>query len=289
MYSDDNKSLLRQYFGVLTSGTTYKNLAYLLLSFPLGLMYFLFLVIGFSLGTSLMVIGVGLLILLAMVFMSIGILDFERRLSNSLLDADIPPLDLEAPPGSSIWDRLRYAFRDGTLIKGVTYLFMRFPFGIMGLILAIFTVALPFGMIFAPFSYLSGDSGIDSFGTSLIVSMIGLLIGPAILHFSNFTMEQWRIITAWMLTNGRVLADESKAKRRYVEVGVGEKQKRAQEDDSYNMVAKLKHQQAAQTPPNYAAPSHLADEPQRTTGTHRSIADLVKEALADDHDQRRND
>ncbi len=54
------------FFGALANKQTYLNLAYLMLTFPLGIFYFVFIVVGLSLGLGLVVIWVGLLILLAM-------------------------------------------------------------------------------------------------------------------------------------------------------------------------------------------------------------------------------
>ena len=61
--------------GVLTNSQTYKNLAYLLLSFPLGVFYFVFLITGISLGVSLAIIWIGIPIF-------IGVLMLSRTFAN---------------------------------------------------------------------------------------------------------------------------------------------------------------------------------------------------------------
>src|ERR1051326_3981538 len=48
---------------VARQGQTYRNILYLLLTFPLGLTYFIVLVTGLSTGVGLAIIGVGLLLL----------------------------------------------------------------------------------------------------------------------------------------------------------------------------------------------------------------------------------
>lgn len=286
MYQDDNRSFLWRYFGVFASPTTYKNLAYLALAFPIGLMYFLFLTIGLSLGFSLLVVGIGALILLGMVLVTPGILEFERRLTNTLLDTQIPPADLQAPPGSGLGERLRYAFAEGTIIKGVVYMFMRFPFGIMALVLAVLVATLPFSMIFAPLSYLSGEMGatFNSLGETLFVSLIGMGIAPGILHFMNFVTAQWGVITESLLTS----SSAQTGNRRYVSVNSREKKKKRvpPQESRVDVPQRLAIDDMDDAPPAYVPPAANPTASSSDTGTHRSIAELVEEALADDAEQR---
>ena len=51
------------FLGVLIDPQSYVNILYLLLSFPLGIAYFVFLVTGISLGFGLLIIWVGVPIL----------------------------------------------------------------------------------------------------------------------------------------------------------------------------------------------------------------------------------
>ena len=60
---EKNRSWLSRIFGVVIEGQTYLNILYLLLAFPLGLFYFIFFVVGFSLGLPLIILWVGFLIL----------------------------------------------------------------------------------------------------------------------------------------------------------------------------------------------------------------------------------
>src|SRR3954451_24411457 len=91
---------------------TYTNLLYLLLAFPLGLAYFIFLIVGLSLGFGLTLIWIGLP-LLALVFAgSWAFTAFERQAAILLLGAEIPPMAPMAPippppsePARTIWQR----------------------------------------------------------------------------------------------------------------------------------------------------------------------------------------
>jgi len=67
MNMNKTTDIVKQFFGVVTRGETYLNIIYLLLAFPLGTAYFVFLVTGLSLGLSLLIIWVGIPILLFMI------------------------------------------------------------------------------------------------------------------------------------------------------------------------------------------------------------------------------
>src|SRR5882672_7159507 len=85
-----DRDLLDIIFGPATDAQTYRNLFYLLLSFPLGIAYFVFLITGISLGTGLLVIFVGVPILIGMLFACQGLGAFERGMARSLLHLGIP-------------------------------------------------------------------------------------------------------------------------------------------------------------------------------------------------------
>src|SRR5512136_1654311 len=73
------------FFSVVLKGQTYLNILYLLLAFPLGLGYFIVLVTGLSLGFSLAILWIGLLILALMVVVWWGMAAVERQLAIWLL------------------------------------------------------------------------------------------------------------------------------------------------------------------------------------------------------------
>src|SRR5262245_45064257 len=77
---------------------SYANLLFLALAFPLGLAYFVFLAVGWSVGLGLTVVWVGLPILAAVVLGSFALSMFERQLAIHLLGAEVPPMSPAAPP-----------------------------------------------------------------------------------------------------------------------------------------------------------------------------------------------
>ena len=61
---------LGSFFGVVTRGRSYLNVLYLFIAFPLGVAYFVFLSIGWSLSLGLILLWIGLLVLLAVLGLS---------------------------------------------------------------------------------------------------------------------------------------------------------------------------------------------------------------------------
>jgi hypothetical protein len=91
------------FFGVIADPQSYVNIFYLLLAFPLGLAYFVFLVTGISVGASLIIIWVGVPILVLVFLGSWAMCQLERVLAISLLKEDIPPIareDRSGQPGA---------------------------------------------------------------------------------------------------------------------------------------------------------------------------------------------
>lgn len=77
------------FFGVIAEGRTWRSVGYLLVAFPLGIFYFVFLVTGFSLGFGLLITLMGIPILVGVIAASYGLGDFERVMSNQLLETSI--------------------------------------------------------------------------------------------------------------------------------------------------------------------------------------------------------
>lgn len=108
-------------------GRTYRRLAYLALMFPLGVIYFTLLSIGFGLGLPLVVLGVGVPIVLATLVIAVELTAFERLLVGRLLGVDVPAA--EPRTGGSIPTRSRRFATDWRVWRGVAYLTSVFAVG----------------------------------------------------------------------------------------------------------------------------------------------------------------
>ncbi|TYT62128.1 histidine kinase [Natrialba swarupiae] len=87
---------LRRFVAVPLERQTYLNLAYLLLAFPLGLAYVVFVTVGVSVGLGLSILLVGIPILVATLAFTLAVAGFERWLTVTMLDLEIEPRSREA-------------------------------------------------------------------------------------------------------------------------------------------------------------------------------------------------
>jgi hypothetical protein len=89
-YIKEKEKKMEMPLNTTQKSTTAGNIAFLLLSFPFGLLYFLVTVIGFTLGLSTLVIWIGIPILFATVAMIRGMAAVERGIVASLLRVPFP-------------------------------------------------------------------------------------------------------------------------------------------------------------------------------------------------------
>lgn len=180
---------IQKYYQVLIDSQTYLNLLYLLLSFPLGLAYFIFLVVGFSLGFGLLIIWVGIL-LLAAVLASIWLLSkFERRLAQTLLRSSIP-VRSQPQTAAGIWPQMRAYLTHPSTLRSLLFLVLKFPVGLITFVLLVTLVSIPLGLLFSPLFYQWMPITfffwhITTFTDSVVACIFGLILTPLALHALN--------------------------------------------------------------------------------------------------------
>lgn len=196
---------LVRFFTAPVEVRSYTNLFYLLLSFPLGIFYFVFLVTGLALGFSLTLIWIGLPILALVFATSFGMAALERRLAIHLLGAKVPPMSPPTDPEPrSIWQTIQQFLANPVTWKGMGYLFLKFPLGIFSFVVTVFLLSLSIGLIFAPVAYAWGELRIDlwvvdSYFESFLVSAVGVLLLFASVHVLNGVALIWREFAEVML------------------------------------------------------------------------------------------
>ncbi len=191
---------LKQFFGVVARPQTYLNFVYLLLSFPLGLIYFVVLVTGLSLGLGTIILWIGVALLAGMFAAWYALIAFERKTAIWLLREDIPPMQPRNLDGLSIWQKFVVSFGNPVTWKGLAYLLLKLPVGIISFTVLVTLVTLSAGLIATPFYYgwsfptmdltIGGNNYatiwiIDTLGEALLVSLAGVLIAIASLHVFN--------------------------------------------------------------------------------------------------------
>jgi signal transduction histidine kinase len=137
-----------RFAGVVLRPQTWLNVAYLLLAFPLGLGYFIVLVVGVTTGAALAVVVVGLGILLATLAAWRGMAAIERGVARSLLGVAIArPADRrDRPP----LERITRWLRDPITWKSLVFVALKFPLGIASFAIVVCSGFFSLVMLFAP-------------------------------------------------------------------------------------------------------------------------------------------
>lgn len=203
------ESLAKKFFGAPFAPRTYGNLLFLLLCFPLGVFYFVFLTAGLTVGVSLTLIWIGLAILF-LVFAGIwGLTAFERAQAVYLLGARIPPM---RPPAGELpqgfFQRIGAFFKNPVTWKGMAYLLVKFPLGILTFVPLVTLISLSAALVLAPFYYEWPGIDmlwwqVDTLSEALLCSAIGLATLLVSLNVLNGLAFVWRLIATQMLGSER--------------------------------------------------------------------------------------
>lgn len=130
---------------------TYLNLAYLVLSFPLGLAYFVFLTVGLSLGLGLSVLLVGIPVLGVVVAATLLIVGFERRLTSWLLGVDVP--GRTELTGEDRWEQLRELATEPGTYAALLYLPLKFAVGTAAFVVTMNALVTGVALLSVPLHY----------------------------------------------------------------------------------------------------------------------------------------
>ena len=152
--------LARTVFGVPFRLQTYRNLLYLALAFPLGLVYFVLLSVGLSLGAGLAITVVGVPLFLAVLALATGLAAVERELTALLLGVDIEsagspvlgPTEADSTLGSLL-ERAKRLVTDLGTWKAVVYLGSKLFLGLASFVLIMTLLTTATSMLVVPFVY----------------------------------------------------------------------------------------------------------------------------------------
>jgi hypothetical protein len=189
------QSFITKFFGVAIQGQTYLNLVYLFLAFPLGVFYFILLVLGFSLGFGLLIFWVGAIILAMMFVAWQACAVFERQLAVGLLHEDIPPAGSSALAGMRIWDQIKANLANLVTWRSLAYLLVKFRLGIFTFVVLVSLITLTLGFLTAPVIYPLCSKGIlycggadiyiDTVWKAIGCFFVGLVAFFSTLHICN--------------------------------------------------------------------------------------------------------
>ena len=198
-----------------------KNIAYMLMAMPLGIAYFVMLTVGFSLGMGLSVLGVGLFILAGMLVLARSAGWFEAKLAYTLLDADVEPSsDMYYDNQQSLFENAKRVLAGGNTLRSLAFLLLKFPFGIVTFVLTIVSLALPFGLMSAPFTYnninttiMLGTNRVDTPIEAIIAALCGFLLLPISYGVIRSLAASWRNLSERLLSDSDYVPQKQKRKR----------------------------------------------------------------------------
>jgi hypothetical protein len=125
---------------------------YLLLSFPLSLIYFILVVTGLSLSASLLILWIGLPLLVGIFAMIRGIGAIERSLVRELLGVSIAaPAPNEQQ--RSLWRTGLANLRNPLTWKYLLYILLKFPIDIISFTITVALLSISLALILAPLGY----------------------------------------------------------------------------------------------------------------------------------------
>jgi Putative sensor len=208
------RGALVRFLRVPLEARSYSNLLFLALAFPLGLIYFIFLSVGLTLGVGLTLILIGLPLLALVLAASWGLTALERQLAIHLLGAEVPPMRpaQPAPRRGFLHDTLDFLGNPVTW-KGMGYLLLKLPLGIVTFVVTISLLAVSASLLIAPFAYPTGllewDGAVwnlDSPGAAVLCGMLGVLLAFLSLHVFNGLAWVWRTLASAMLGSARFTA-----------------------------------------------------------------------------------
>lgn len=195
---------LTKYFTIFANPKMYTTLLYLFLTFPLGLTYFVFLVVGLSVGFSLLIIWVGFFVLALLFPLIWMIISFERIQTVHLLGIPIPTLENQSNYGEPILQKIKTFLTDPATWRGILFIFLKFPIGIFSFIVLVTGLAILFSFIISPiiFPWTSINLGfwhVDTISEAIGLSLIGMMLLPGLFHAYYFLGQMIGKLSATLL------------------------------------------------------------------------------------------
>lgn len=188
---------LRRLFGVVVDPQTYRNAAYLLLTFPLGLLYFTAIVSGGAAGVGTLPLLVGIPILVGVLAVVVHLAELEARLANGLLGTDVA-YGAARPRNERLVPYLKRLVLDPRSYLATGYLLSKFAIGVAAFTALVTLASLSLSFAFAPLlydlhwiDYQFGAWRPATLPEALGLAVIGVALGLATLHVVN--------LAAWLV------------------------------------------------------------------------------------------
>jgi len=116
----EQKTWYARFYGVIIRKQTYKNMLYLMLSFPLSIIYFVLTITGVSVGAGLIPVFLGIFILTGVLITIYCFFVIEQKLAQAFFKQEMASLTLRSSSGG-FWKRIKAVLSDSLLWSGVFY------------------------------------------------------------------------------------------------------------------------------------------------------------------------
>ena len=177
--------------GVVTERQTYSNLLYLVLAFPLGVVYQSLVVFGLVAGILLSVVLVGVGILFVTLLGIRAIADFERRLANRLLGTEIADPDDLQTDQAGVFGTVKLYLKAASTWRSVGFLMVKFWVGVVAFVLLTFTLGIAVELLTAPLGADVVEITVNSDEVTVhtvpayVAMPLGAVLAVGSLHVSN--------------------------------------------------------------------------------------------------------
>jgi len=186
----------------------FPNLVYLLLALPLGVLYFVILITGYTLGAGLSITLVGIPILVTMIFVTYLLGDLDRAMTSKLLGVRIAKPEAKPSRDDSARSILVAQLKSVQFWKEFGYLLLKMPLGIVAFVVTITFVSVSLVLIAAPFIVTSIPDAemtlwyglqIDTLQAAMVTSVVGLGLGVITVLLINGFAHVLGAISVWAL------------------------------------------------------------------------------------------
>ncbi|HLJ45005.1 MAG TPA: sensor domain-containing protein [Bryobacteraceae bacterium] len=198
-------SAIDRIFGPIIQRQTWLNVAYLLLSFPLGVAYFVVLTTLICTGFATLAVYGGFFVLLAALAVARMFGNLDRILANGFLDASIPAPAVQ-PRSGNVFRRLGALLGSPATWKRLIYLYVRFALGLCSLILVCVLIPLSLGLLTLPLTYQLvpinvGMRQVETFDEAIFFCCFGAIFLLLSVHVLNGWTAMCRRFAQRMLTS----------------------------------------------------------------------------------------
>lgn len=186
-------SSLERFLAVPLEGRTYRNLLYVALTFPLGLLYWTVLSVGFTFGIGTIPLLVGVPILAAVLAFTLYLAAFEAWLARTLLDVEVT-YETASLDGEGIVSDLLGLLQTPRTYRAIGYLFSKLFTGTVSFVVLVTAGSLSVGLLLAPVLYDHPDVAYQMGGWQVetLVGATGLFgLGVVALFASMHLINLW--------------------------------------------------------------------------------------------------